>query len=105
MLFVRLTIPISAIIVACLATFRNLFSRESSRQKHEQVAAPGPSNLFLRGSGGQKKVRDILDLMGSMRDHSHSGYQEQSGYTSDSQSIVDHYDHGAHNLDEIPGAV
>ena len=101
----RLTALISAIIVACLATFRNLFSRESSRHKFEKPAAPASSNLFLHGSGRRNKIRDILDSLASMPDHAHSGYQQQNENSSDAQSIIDHHNHGAHDLDEMPRAV
>ncbi|KAL8941874.1 MAG: hypothetical protein Q9216_001984 [Gyalolechia sp. 2 TL-2023] len=76
------------IIVACLATFRNLFSRENSRHKAESMAAPPSSNLFLRGSGKRIKMRDILDSLVSMPDPTHSSYQRQDENTSEAQSIV-----------------
>ncbi|KAI4258269.1 MAG: hypothetical protein L6R42_005202 [Xanthoria sp. 1 TBL-2021] len=93
-----------AIIVACLATFRNLFSRESSRPRIEKPAAPGSSNLFLRGSGRRIKMSDVLDSLASRPDDGHSGYQQQSEATSDAQSIVDNHSHGTHSLYEIPRA-
>lgn len=101
----RLTPPISAIIVACLATFRNLFSRESDRHEFRKAAALASSNLFLRGSGRRNKIRDILDSIASMPDHAHSGYQQHNENVSDAQSIIDHRNHGAHDLDEMPRAV
>jgi len=100
----RLTSPIPAINVACLATFRNLFSRETSRHKFEQPAAPASSNVFLRGSGRRNKIQDILDSLASMPDQSHSRYQQQNENTSDAQSIIDHHNHGVHDLEEMPTA-
>ncbi|KAL8993148.1 MAG: hypothetical protein Q9169_006569 [Polycauliona sp. 2 TL-2023] len=93
-----------AIIVACLATFRNLFSRESSRQQVEKPVAPGSPNKFLRGGGRRIKMSDVLDSLASKPDHSDSGYQQQSEATSDAQSIMDNHGHGAHSLYEIPRA-
>ncbi|KAI4200987.1 MAG: hypothetical protein LQ350_003556 [Teloschistes chrysophthalmus] len=94
-----------AIIVACLATFRNLFSRESSRHKAIKPEAPASSNLFLRGNGRRKKIRDILDSLVSIPEHTDSGYEEQNDYTSDARSIIDHRDHNAHHLDDMARAV
>ncbi|KAL8762222.1 MAG: hypothetical protein Q9184_001739 [Pyrenodesmia sp. 2 TL-2023] len=96
---------ILAIIVACLATLRNLFSCKSSHPKSEQPAAPGSSNLFPRGSGNRKKMRDILDSLASMPDTVHTGYRQQSENTSDAQSIINHHFDGAHDLDELSKAV
>ena len=109
--FSRLITLTSAIIVACLATFRNLFSRESSRRKVEKAAKPASSNLFLRGTGSRKKIRDILDSLASVPDHDQWGYQQQSETTNDARSIIDHqshgdhYNHSAHDLDDYPRAV
>lgn len=94
-----------AIIVACLASFRNLFSRESSRPRATPPAAPTSSNLFLRGSGKRKKMRDILDSLASMPDAGHAGYRQQSEATSDTQSIMIRHDDSAHDLGEIAKAV
>ena len=92
--------------MACLATFRNLFSRESnSRHKVEIPAGPNSSNLFLRGSGRRNKSVDILDSLASRPDHANSGYRQQNENTSDAQSIIDHQNHGAHDLDEMARAV
>ncbi|KAL8643688.1 MAG: hypothetical protein Q9226_008185 [Calogaya cf. arnoldii] len=91
-----------AIIVACLATFRNLFSRENNSQRVEKPVGPGSSNLFLRGSGRRIKMSDVLDSLASKPDHGHSGYQQQSENTSDAQSIIDNHSHGTHSLCEIP---
>ncbi|KAI4202614.1 MAG: hypothetical protein LQ348_001478 [Seirophora lacunosa] len=94
-----------AIIVACLASFRNLFSRESNRPRATPPAAPTSSNLFLRGSGKRKKMRDILDSLASMPDAGHTGYRQQSEATSDTQSIMIRHDDSAHDLGEIAKAV
>ncbi|KAI4274742.1 MAG: hypothetical protein LQ337_003713 [Flavoplaca oasis] len=93
---------IEASVVACLATFRNLFSRESSRPQVEKAAAPGSSNMFLRGSRRRIKMSDILDSLASKPDNSGSGYQEQSEDASDAQS--DNHSHGIHSLYEVPRA-
>ena len=94
-----------AIIVACLATFRNLFSRENNGHKVAQQAAPASSNLFLRGSGSRKKIRDILASLESMPDNTHSSYSRQAEYADESQSIVGQHQHGGHYLVEMPKAV
>ncbi|KAL8956364.1 MAG: hypothetical protein Q9193_006107 [Seirophora villosa] len=94
-----------AIVVACLASFRNLFSRESNHPRVTPPAAPASSNLFLHGSGKRKKMRDILDSLVSMPDAGHAGYRQQSEATSDTQSILIRHDDGAHDLDEIAKAV
>ncbi|KAL9032458.1 MAG: hypothetical protein Q9180_006489, partial [Flavoplaca navasiana] len=94
----------AAIIVACLATFRDLFSRESSRPQAEKAAVPGSSNMFLRGSGRRIKMSDILDSLASKPDLGGSGYQEQSEDASDAQSTVDNHGHGIHSLYEVPRA-
>ena len=99
-------ILILAIIVSCLATFRNLLSRDNSRRQNlQKPAIPGSSNLFLRGSGKRKIVRDILDSLASTPDHPHSGYQQHTENASDAQSIINRHIQGAHDLDEIPRAV
>ncbi|KAL8665297.1 MAG: hypothetical protein Q9202_002348 [Teloschistes flavicans] len=93
-----------AIIVACLASFRNLFSRGSNHTVI-QPEAPASSNLFLRGIGRGKKIRDILDSLASIPEHPNSRYQEQSDHTSDTRSIIDHHVRDAHHLDEMPQTV
>lgn len=90
-----------AIVVACLATFRNLFSREGYRHKADISTPPGLSNAFLRGGGGRKKIRGILDSLTSMSEHSRSGYENQNGSTSDDQSVNNHPKRGAQHLDEV----
>ncbi|KAI4224913.1 MAG: hypothetical protein L6R36_004313 [Xanthoria steineri] len=94
-----------AIIVACLATFRNLFSRESSRPRNEKPVGPGSSNMFLRGSGRRIKMSDVLDSLASKPEDGQSKYHHQSEATSDAQSMVDSNSHGTHSLYEIPRAV
>ncbi|KAI4254446.1 MAG: hypothetical protein LQ352_003091 [Teloschistes flavicans] len=93
-----------AVIVACLGSFRNLFSRESNHNV-VQTEAPTSSNLFLRGNGRRKKIRDILDSLASIPEHPNSRYQKQSDHTSDTRSIIDYHVRDAHHLDEMPQTV
>ncbi|KAL8850284.1 MAG: hypothetical protein Q9221_004794 [Calogaya cf. arnoldii] len=93
-----------AIIVACLATFRNLFSRENGRQPGNKPIQPGPSSFFVRGGGRRVKMSDILDSLASRPDDSHWGHQQQSDDTSDVHSIVENHSQGSHSLYEIPRA-
>lgn len=79
--FVRLHINFSsnvvylAIIVACLASFRNLFSRENARRHPKPVISPNRSNLFLRGSTPRSKMKRLMDTLASTVEEPHSSYQ------------------------------
>lgn len=92
----------SAIIVACLATFRNLFSREGSRAKAQKPAGHPSSNLLLRGNGRRGKLRDILDTLASTPEDAHLRFQRPMDDMSDAQSIIEHHDHREHHLDDMP---
>ncbi|KAL8857184.1 MAG: hypothetical protein Q9178_006239 [Gyalolechia marmorata] len=94
-----------AVIVACLATFHNLFSGESSRHRLKKPVAPAPSNLYPYGNGRRKKTRDILDSLESMADHAHWEHEQHNEDTSGSQSIADYHHRDAHDLNEMPRAV
>ncbi len=101
----RLTSQTSAIIVACLATFHNLFSGESSRHRLKKPVAPAPSNLFPYENGRRKKTRDILDSLESMAHYTHSEDEQQNEVTSGAQSIANYHHRDAHDLNEMPRAV
>ncbi|KAL8919058.1 MAG: hypothetical protein Q9172_005158 [Xanthocarpia lactea] len=94
-----------AIIVACLATFPNLFSSESSRHRFKKPVGPAASNLFPYENGRRRKTRDILDSLESMADDAHSEYEQQNEDTSGAQPIADHHDRDAHDLNEMLRAV
>ena len=88
---VKLTFSL-AIIVACLASLRNLFSRDTARSKQqEKPVNPGHSNLFLRGSSSRGKLRDILDSLATKPDEVESQYQQHRDDDSEAQSIIAHH--------------
>ena len=90
--FVRLYINFSsnmvyvAIIVACLASFRNLFSRENARRHPKPFISPNRSNLILRGSAPRSKIKRLMDTLASTEEEPHSSYQVQIDGGIDVQS-------------------
>ena len=84
----RANIVLLAIIVACLATFRNLFSRETTRSRPTPRKGPGSSNQFLRGSKPRDRIRNFIDTLASVGDHRQSSYQLQDEGENDIQSII-----------------
>ena len=78
-----------AIIVACLASFRNLFSRENSRHQPKRYEPPNSSNIFLRGSKSRSRMRNLIDTLASDSDYHNSSYQVQVDGGNDTRSTID----------------
>lgn len=70
-------IAILAIIVACLASFRNLFSSQPQTKRYTPPSGPSGSNKWLRGSKSRSKLRQLIDTLASTPDEVHSTYQVQ----------------------------
>lgn len=66
-----------AIIVACLASFRNLFSAQPQTKRYEPPSGPSGSNKWLQGSKPRSKLRQFIDTLASSSDQTHSTYQVQ----------------------------
>jgi hypothetical protein len=64
-----------AIVVACLASFRNLFSRQTSRQNPKRYEPSDRSNLFLQGGKSRRRIRTLIDVLVSTSDDPHSSDQ------------------------------
>lgn len=77
-----------AIIVACLASFRNLFSSHPQPKRYEP---PGASNRFLRGSTPRSRLRHLIDTLASTSEDIHSPYQVRVDSGNDSRSMIDHH--------------
>ncbi|MCJ1467454.1 hypothetical protein MMC07_006079 [Pseudocyphellaria aurata] len=92
------TVPL-AIIVACLASFRNLFSRGNPQHRPERFEPPAASNLFPRGSKPRSRMRHFIDTLASTSESSYSSYQVQVDSGNGTESMTDHR-HDSH--DQIP---
>ena len=79
-----------AIIVACLASFRNLFSAQPQTKRYEPPSGPSGSNKWLQGSKARSKLRQLIDTLASSSDETRSTYQVQieSGKYSASTSAT-----------------
>lgn len=78
-----------AIIVACLASFRNLFSRENSSHQPKRYQPPSSSNIFHRGSKSRSRMRNLIDTLASDLDYHNSSYQVQVDGGNDTRSTID----------------
>lgn len=87
-----------AIIVACLASFRNLFSRENSRSQPKRYEPPNSSNIFLRGTKSRSRMRNLIDTLASDSDYPHSSYQVQVDGGNDTRSTIDHHNESRDQL-------
>lgn len=85
-----------AIIVACLASFRNLFSSQPQSKRYEP---PSGSNRWLQGSKSRSKLRQLIDTLASTSDDVHSTYQVRIECGNDNGSAAAH-GHDSH--DQIP---
>lgn len=95
-----------AIIVACLATFRNLFSRETTRSRPTPQIVPGSSNLFLRGSKPRDRFRNFIDTLASAPEYPHSSYQVQVESGDDMRSMIgSQTTNDSHDLSQLPSGV
>ena len=88
-----------AIIVACLASLRNLFSRENPQHHPKFYEPPAASNLFLRGSKPRSRMRHFIDTLASTSENNHPSYQVQVHSGNGTESMTDHR-HESH--DQIP---
>lgn len=93
-----------AITVACLASFRNLFSRENSHHRPKRYEPPNTSDRFLQGSKSRNKMRNLIDTLASNSDYTNSSYQVQVDSGHDTQSMIDHH-HDPHNQIRLDKAV
>lgn len=86
-----------AIIVACLASFGNLFSRENSRHPPKRYQPPNSSSIFVRGSKSRSRMRNLIDTLASDLDYHNSSYQVQVDGGNETRSTID-----PHNDFDVP---
>lgn len=80
-----------AMIVVCLASFRNLFSRKTSRQPVKRDEPARSSNLFLRGNRHRNRMRSMIDTLATTSDDIYLGNQVQTDGGHD-RLMFDHRD-------------
>ena len=94
-----------AIIVACLATFRDLFSRESPRARHAPQVFPGAPNGLLRRSEPCNWFEKVVDTFASEAENKESTYQVKVGSGDGSKTVLDTLATTDTQLERLPDGV
>lgn len=90
-----------AIIVACLASFRNLFSRQNLQHGPKQFEPPNRSNLFLRDKP-RGRLKNLTDEFASTSDKSYSRIEVYIDVEIDTQPMMFSFDFALHGHSQLP---